>query len=126
MIGDYYKQNISHDQKEIADEKGKRAIANRMSTFYNNKDQTSKTVKKYTRYIYWSIFFFALGGLLRALFLMGGFNFGMVSGAVAAIKQRSSGIINNIQNWSRIHPPYTKPDNLPILLQLKDDNNRYI
>ena len=52
---DYYKQNISHDQKEIADEKGKRAIANRMSTFYNNKDQTSKTVKKYTRYIYWSI-----------------------------------------------------------------------
>lgn len=33
---------------------------------------------------------------------------------------------NNIQHWSRIHPPYTKPDNLPILLQLKDDNNRWI
>ena len=59
LIG-YYKKNISSDQKQIADEKSKRAVANRMSTFYNDKSETSKTVKKYTSYIYWGIFILAL------------------------------------------------------------------
>ena len=40
LIG-YYKKNISSDQKQIADEKSKRAVANRMSTFYNDKSETS-------------------------------------------------------------------------------------
>jgi hypothetical protein len=56
----YYKQNISSDQKKIAEEKGKRSIANRMSTFYNDKSETSKTVKNYTSYLYWGIFIIAL------------------------------------------------------------------
>jgi len=57
---EYYKQNISSDQKKIAEEKGKRSIANRMSTFYNDKSETSKTVKNYTSYLYWGIFIIAL------------------------------------------------------------------
>ena len=58
---EYYKQNISSDQKKIAEEKGKRSIANRMSTFYNDKSETSKTVKKLYQlyllgYIYYSTY----------------------------------------------------------------------
>jgi hypothetical protein len=103
----YYKQNISHDQKEIIEEKSKRAIANRMSTFYNNKDQTSLTVKKYTSYIYWTIFFFALVALIRALFIMFGFNFGFLSGAVTAIKQTTDGILKNVRN--KVKNPLSAP-----------------
>ena len=88
----YYKQNISNDQREIADEKSKRAVANRMSTFYNEKTQTSKTVKSYTSYIYWGIFFFALAGLLRAIFMMGGFSFGMLTGALTSVKQAADNL----------------------------------
>lgn len=91
----YYKQNISTDQKQIADEKSKRAIANRMSTFYNDKTQTSKKVKTYTSYIYWGIFAFALIFLLRAIILMGGFNFGMITGALTSVKLATEKLINN-------------------------------
>ncbi len=89
----YYKQNISSDQRQIADERGKRAIANRMSTFYNDKTQTSKIVKSYAKYIYWILFFFALIALLRAIIMMGGFNFGMITGALTSIKTATEGII---------------------------------
>ncbi len=91
----YYKQNISSDQKKIAEEKGKRSIANRMSTFYNDKTQTSKKVKTYTSYIYWGIFVFALIFLLRAIILMGGFNFGMITGALTSVKLAAEKLVNN-------------------------------
>ena len=51
----YYKQNIDNDKVEIEREQSKKAIANRMSTFYTDNTDSAADIKKYLMYLYWPI-----------------------------------------------------------------------
>ena len=51
----YYKQNIDDDKIEIEREQSKKAIANRMSTFYTDNTDYAADIKKYLMYLYWPI-----------------------------------------------------------------------
>jgi hypothetical protein len=102
----YYKQNISSDQKQIADEKSKRAIANRMSTFYNDKSETSKTVKKYTSYLYWGIFIISLIFLIYNG-ITGGFTLASISGLFTSF-------VNSTEESTEEPKPKVKTVNNPL------------
>ena len=51
----YYKGNISTDKSKIQDILSNEAIANRMSTYYQNKDDTAVWYRKYLEYAYWIV-----------------------------------------------------------------------
>jgi hypothetical protein len=51
----YYKQNIDDDKIDIEREQSKKAIANRMSTFYTDNTDYAADIKKYLMYLYWPI-----------------------------------------------------------------------
>ena len=52
---EYYKKNINHDKLEIEREQSKKAIANRMSYYYNNNDNAVLGWQKYIMYVYWAL-----------------------------------------------------------------------
>jgi hypothetical protein len=52
----YYKSNIEEDKMNIEREQSKNAIANRMSTYYNNNTNWAETIKSGLMYLYWPIF----------------------------------------------------------------------
>jgi len=51
----YYKNNIKTDKKKIQDLRSNKAIANRMATFYQEKDNTALWYRKYLRGGYWTV-----------------------------------------------------------------------
>ena len=51
----YYKTNITEDKMNIERLMSKNAIANRMSSFYNDNTKLSKSIKRYVMYLYWPI-----------------------------------------------------------------------
>lgn len=55
----YYKTNINQDKLDIERLSSKNAIANRMSTFYNDNSEWSEGVKKYVTYLYWPVLIFS-------------------------------------------------------------------
>lgn len=55
----YYKTNIENDKMNIQRLRSSNAIANRMSTFYNDNSEWSESVKKYVMYLYWPILIFS-------------------------------------------------------------------
>lgn len=55
----YYKTNISEDKMDIERLQSKNAIANRMTTYYNDNTNWAKSVKGYLMYLYWPILIFS-------------------------------------------------------------------
>jgi cell fate (sporulation/competence/biofilm development) regulator YmcA (YheA/YmcA/DUF963 family) len=55
----YYKNNINQDKLDIERLSSKNAIANRMSTFYNDNSEWSESIKKYVMYLYWPVLIFS-------------------------------------------------------------------
>jgi len=51
----YYKNNISDDKSKIETVRSNKAIANRMSTYYQDKDDSAIWYRKYLRVGYWSV-----------------------------------------------------------------------
>ena len=51
----YYKNNIKTDKKKIQDLRSNKAIANRMATFYQDRDNTALWYRKYLRGGYWTV-----------------------------------------------------------------------
>lgn len=55
----YYKTNIESDKTNIQRLRSRNAIANRMSTFYNDNSEWSEGIRKYVIYLYWPILIFS-------------------------------------------------------------------
>jgi len=55
----YYKNNINQDKLDIERLSSKNAIANRMSTFYNDNSEWSSGIKMYVMYLYWPLLIFS-------------------------------------------------------------------
>ena len=51
----YYKNNIREDKSKIETVRSNKAIANRMSTYYQDKDDTAVWYRKYLRIGYWGV-----------------------------------------------------------------------
>ena len=49
----YYKKNITNDKSKIQEIESKRAISNRMTTYYHTKDEDAIWYRKYLKYGYW-------------------------------------------------------------------------
>jgi len=62
----YYNNNITKDKSRIQDIESNEAIANRMSTYYNKKDDTAVWYRKYLRTGYWIVV-----GVLSIIILFG-------------------------------------------------------
>jgi len=60
-LTNYYRDNISQDRQSTEAEKSKRAIANRMTTYYSRKDESIHSVTHYMSYIYWIVFALIVG-----------------------------------------------------------------
>ena len=58
-LTNYYKSNISNDKINIERLQSKNAIANRMSTYYNDNSNWAKSIKSYLMYLYWPILIFS-------------------------------------------------------------------
>jgi hypothetical protein len=58
-LAKYYKNNINQDKLDIERLSSKNAIANRMSTFYNDNSEWSSGIKKYVMYLYWPLLIFS-------------------------------------------------------------------
>lgn len=58
-LAKYYKNNINQDKLDIERLSSKNAIANRMSTFYNDNSEWSEGIRKYVMYLYWPLLIFS-------------------------------------------------------------------
>ena len=61
-IGDlinYYKKNISDDEKEIKKKESEVAVANRMTKFYNKSSESANTAKNFIYVLYWPLLIFS-------------------------------------------------------------------